>query len=222
MIGARAIGRVCDAPYGRRGPVRLAIKRIFDMTFAAAALVVLSPVMLIAAWMVKRSGPGPVFYRGVRAGMLGIPFRIFKFRTMVTNAELLGGPTTGTNDPRVTPIGAFLRRTKLDELPQFINVLAGQMSLVGPRPEVLEYTDQYRGEEKSILSMRPGITDYASVEFADLDDLVGSEDPDGYFRKNILPHKNALRIKYVREWSLVSDFRILWATLHRVLKKLVA
>jgi lipopolysaccharide/colanic/teichoic acid biosynthesis glycosyltransferase len=133
----------------------------------------------------------------------------------------LGGPTTGTNDKRITPIGAFLRKTKLDEIPQFINVLTGDMSLVGPRPEVLEYTATYTGEEKIILSMRPGITDYASIEFADLDDRVGRVDPDKYFREHIMPKKTALRVKYVKEWSLGSDIKILWLTLFRVMKRIV-
>jgi lipopolysaccharide/colanic/teichoic acid biosynthesis glycosyltransferase len=170
---------------------------------------------------VKLSSPGPVFYRGVRAGLFGRPFRILKFRTMVQDAEKLGGPTTGTNDERVTKIGSLLRKTKLDEIPQLFNVLTGEMSLVGPRPEVMEYTALYNDEEKIILSMRPGITDYASIEFADLDDLVGSADPDRYFREHIMPRKTQLRVKYVREWSLWGDFKILWRTFARVGKRIV-
>ena len=220
MSKKQATNKALDGPHGPRAPFRLVLKRIFDVTLAMAALVLFSPVILLSAWMVKQSGPGPVFYRGVRAGLHGKPFRIFKFRTMVTDAERLGGPTTGTRDPRVTSVGRFLRRTKLDELPQLINVLVGDMSLVGPRPEVLEYTAKYEGEEKYILCMRPGITDYASMEFADLDDLVGSIDPDRYFREHIMPRKNALRIKYVKEWSLGSDFSILWATFCRVVKRI--
>jgi lipopolysaccharide/colanic/teichoic acid biosynthesis glycosyltransferase len=141
---------------------------------------------------------------------------------MVTGAEALGGPTTATNDRRVTRIGATLRRTKLDELPQLFNVLAGEMSLVGPRPEVPEYTNQYEGEGKCILSMRPGITDYASIEFVDLDDRVGSVDPDRHFRESILPRKNALRIHYVKHWSLRSDFAILSTTVYRVVERIVS
>jgi lipopolysaccharide/colanic/teichoic acid biosynthesis glycosyltransferase len=200
----------------------LALKRVFDITFSFVVLLVLWPILVLIIIGIKVSSPGPVFYRGVRAGLNGKPFRIFKFRTMVVNAESLGGPTTGTNDQRVTRIGALLRRTKFDELPQFLNVLIGDMSLVGPRPEVLEYTSQYKDEEEYILSMRPGITDYASIEFADLDNLVGSTDPDKYFREHILPRKNALRIKYVKEWSLGSDFSILWATFLRVIKRIAA
>jgi lipopolysaccharide/colanic/teichoic acid biosynthesis glycosyltransferase len=139
---------------------------------------------------------------------------------MVVNAESLGGYTTGTNDNRVTRVGSFLRRTKLDELPQFLNVLVGDMSLVGPRPEVLEYTATYKGEEKCIFSMRPGITDYASIEFADLDDRVGNIDPDKYFREQVMPRKTALRVKYVKEWSLGADFSILWVTFFRVVKRI--
>lgn len=200
----------------------LVIKRIFDVAFSLTVLLAVWPLIFAAAAAVKMSSPGPIFYRGLRSGLHGRTFKILKFRTMVVNAEALGGPTTGTNDPRVTRVGSFLRHTKLDEFPQFFNVLMGDMSLVGPRPEVLEYTSRYEGEEKLILSMRPGITDFASVKFADLDDLVGRDDPDKYFREHILPTKNALRVRYVKEWSLGSDFAILWATFRRVLRKVIA
>lgn len=208
-----------DGSPGPQAPFRLALKRGFDVTFALIALVLFSPLMLAVAWMVKRSGSGPVFYRGVRAGLYGQPFRIFKFRTMAADAEQMGGPTTGTRDPRVTPAGWFMRRTKIDELPQLFNVLLGDMSLVGPRPEVMEYAARYQGNEKLILSMRPGITDYASIVFANLDDRVGSENVDAYFQQHILPEKNRLRVKYVENWSLIGDLRILWTTTGRVLKR---
>jgi lipopolysaccharide/colanic/teichoic acid biosynthesis glycosyltransferase len=198
----------------------LVLKRIFDVAISLTVLLAIWPFLLLASFAVKLSSPGPIFYRGVRTGLRGKPFRIFKFRTMVKNAESLGGPTTGTNDHRVTRVGAFLRRTKFDELPQFLNVVVGDMSLVGPRPEVLEYTATYVGEEKCILSMRPGITDYASIEFADLDDRVGNIDPDKYFREQVMPRKTALRVKYVKEWSLGSDFGILWVTFYRVVKRI--
>ena len=200
----------------------LLIKRLFDVLLSLSVLLLIWPIILFVAVAIKLTSPGPVFYRGIRTGLHGIPFKILKFRTMVVDAEKLGGPTTGTNDKRVTPVGAFLRKTKLDELPQFINVLTGDMSLVGPRPEVLEYTSTYTGEEKIILSVRPGITDYSSIEFADLDDLVGDKDPDKYFREHIMPRKTALRVKYVKEWSLWSDFRILWMTFFRVMKRIAA
>lgn len=205
----------------RRHPVwALVLKRLFDLIVSAMVLSLLWPIFLVIALVVRLSSPGPVFYRGGRSGLHGRLFRILKFRTMVVDAESLGGPTTGSNDSRVTSAGRFLRRTKLDELPQFVNVLLGEMSLVGPRPEVPEYTCQYQGEERLILTMRPGITDYASVEFADLDDRVGSDDPDGYFKRYILPRKNELRLKYVRGWSLRADFHILFHTLIRVMRRI--
>jgi len=199
----------------------LGIKRLCDFTASIIFILLFSPLLLFISMAVKLSSPGPVFYRGVRAVLFGRPFRILKFRTMVQDAEKLGGPTTGTNDERVTKIGSLLRKTKLDEIPQLFNVLTGEMSLVGPRPEVMEYTALYNDEEKIILSMRPGITDYASIEFADLDDLVGSADPDRYFREHIMPRKTQLRVKYVREWSLWGDFKILWRTFARVGKRIV-
>jgi lipopolysaccharide/colanic/teichoic acid biosynthesis glycosyltransferase len=200
----------------------LLLKRLLDLLLSCAVLALAWPALLLIALLVRFSGPGPGFYRGVRTGLHGKPFRIFKFRTMVSDAERLGGPTTGTDDPRVTRLGRFLRRTKLDELPQFLNVLSGEMSLVGPRPEVPEYTSLYSGDELLILSVTPGSTDYASIEFADLDDLVGREDPDDYFRRHILPRKNALRVEYVRNWSLAEDMRILRRTLARVCERAFA
>ncbi len=199
----------------------LALKRIIDVIVSFVMLIFMWPLFIVISISIKLTSPGPIFYRGVRSGLGGIPFHILKFRTMVTDAESLGGPTTGTNDKRVTRIGVYLRRAKLDELPQFLNVLVGDMSLVGPRPEVLEYTAMYTDKEKIILSMRPGITDYASIEFANLDDLVGNQDPDRYFRETIMPRKTELRIKYVREWSLISDLKIIWATLCRVGKRII-
>ena len=197
------------------------LKRILDIFLSFFILLFIWPFILVVAINIKLSSPGPVFYRGIRTGLHAKPFRILKFRTMVINAESLGGPTTGTDDKRVTRIGSLLRRTKLDELPQFFNVLRGEMSLVGPRPEVLEYTATYNEGEKCILSMRPGITDYASIEFADLDDRVGNVDPDKFFREHIMPRKTELRVKYVKEWSLRSDFQILWLTFFRVIKRAI-
>ncbi|MBU2538837.1 MAG: sugar transferase [Proteobacteria bacterium] len=196
------------------------MKRLLDIFLSAVVLLLIWPLLVFIALLVKFTSSGPVFYRGLRSGLHGKEFRILKFRTMVSDAESRGGPTTGTNDPRVTSVGVVLRKTKLDELPQFINVFCGNMSLVGPRPEVPEYTCQYSGDELLILEMRPGITDYASIEFADLDDQVGSDDPDAYFRKHILPRKNELRVAYVKNWSIVEDLNILWLTLVRVAKRI--
>lgn len=202
-----------------RPAFRLAMKRLIDIGLSLMALAILWPILLSVAIAIKLTSPGPIFYRGVRSGLNGKQFRILKFRTMVVNAELLGGHTTATKDKRVTKIGKLLRKTKLDEFPQFWNVLVGTMSLVGPRPEVQTYTDRYKGEEKLILSMRPGITDFASIEFADLDDRVGTSNPDEVFQRDILPKKNLLRLKYVKEWSLTSDAKILTKTFFRVVRR---
>ncbi|WP_437205814.1 sugar transferase [Planctomicrobium sp. SH664] len=195
------------------------VKRTFDILLALIGIVLCGPVMIAAALLIRMTSPGPVIYRGVRTGRHGIPFHIYKFRSMLVNAEQLGGTTTGRNDPRITPVGAFLRKYKLDELPQLFNVLFGDMSFIGPRPEVAEYTDAYSREERAILSVRPGITDLACLEFSDLQSHVGTDNPDEVFRRQILPRKNALRLKYVREQSLWLDLRILCKTVFLVASK---
>lgn len=188
------------------------VKHAFDFFMAAIALVALSPVFLLVALAVKLSSPGPVFYRGKRTGRWGVPFMILKFRSMVAEAERLGGTTTGESDTRITHTGRFLRKYKLDELPQLLNILCGEMSFVGPRPEVEEYTSKFSAEEQQILSVRPGITDLSSLKFHDLQAHVGSEDPDRVFREEILPQKNALRLQYVHQRSFVGDLLIILKT----------
>jgi lipopolysaccharide/colanic/teichoic acid biosynthesis glycosyltransferase len=194
-------------------------KRAFDIVFAILGLIVFAPLLLAIAVAVKIGSPGPVFYRGERTGRFGKPFRIFKFRSMIVDAEKAGGTTTGQNDPRVTAIGGILRKYKLDETPQLFNVLFGDMSFVGPRPEVAEYTDRYSEVEKLILSVRPGVTDYSSLQFHDLQAVVGQEDPDEAYRRNILPEKLRLRLKYVREHSFWGDMCILGRTVGVLLAK---
>jgi lipopolysaccharide/colanic/teichoic acid biosynthesis glycosyltransferase len=198
------------------------IKRTFDVLLACAGLLVLSPLLLLLAILVKLSSPGPVFYRGLRAGRHGRPFRIFKFRSMVQDGEQRGGTTTGKDDPRTTRLGRFLRKYKLDELPQLFNLLSGDMSIVGPRPEVFEYTDQYTPEQRRILNVRPGITDLACIEFHDLQEYVGADDPDRVYRERILPRKNELRLKYADEHCLWLDFKIVATTIWIVLQKPLA
>ena len=188
------------------------MKRVFDFSLSLTGLILLSPLMLLIALAVKLSSPGPVFYRGTRTGRFGKPFRIFKFRTMVANAEKLGGTTTGREDSRLTKIGRIVRSCKFDEIAQLINVLKGDMSFVGPRPEVEEYTRLFSEEEKRILSVRPGITDLSSLKFHDLQAHVGSDDPDKVFRESILPQKNALRLQYVNERSFHGDLAIILQT----------
>jgi lipopolysaccharide/colanic/teichoic acid biosynthesis glycosyltransferase len=188
------------------------IKRILDFFFALIALIFLFPFLTLVAIAIKINSPGPILYRGVRTGINGKSFKILKFRTMVKDAEKIGGPSTALNDPRLTEIGKFLRKYKIDELPQLINILLGEMSFVGPRPQVEKYTSLYSGEEKFILSVRPGLTDYASIRFINLDKILGDENVDEKYKKEIEPEKNRLRIKYVREQSLWTDFKILSQT----------
>ena len=191
-------------------------KRTLDVVLATTAIAVTGPLLLAIAVLIKLDSKGPVFYRGARAGFNGRVFRIFKFRSMDPDAEKRGGHSTAANDPRFTRIGKFLRKHKLDELPQFFNVLSGEMSLVGPRPQVLFYTNQYVGEEKMILSVKPGITDLASLYFVDMDAVLGSGDVDARYQTEIEPVKNRLRLRYVRERSFMLDLRILVETAFRL------
>ena len=192
------------------------LKRVFDIVVSSCGLVVLAPLIVVTGVLVKLDSDGPVFYRGLRTGLHGKPFRIFKFRTMVLNAEQVGGGSTAKDDPRVTRVARALRRYKLDELPQLINVFRGEMSIVGPRPELPEYTRLYSGGEKLILTIRPGITDYASLEFIRLGEILGNEAPDRYYEEKVLPIKNALRVRYVEERSFFGDLKLIARTLARI------
>jgi lipopolysaccharide/colanic/teichoic acid biosynthesis glycosyltransferase len=194
------------------------VKRIFDIVCSLFGLAVLGLPLLIVAALIKLHDGGPVFYRGVRTGRRGKPFRIFKFRTMVVNADRIGGSSTADGDPRVTGIGRFLRKYKLDELPQLINVVLGHMSFVGPRPEVPEYVALFTEEEKVILTVRPGITDWASIWNHDEGALLaGAADPERAYLDKIRPEKIRLQLKYVREHSLWVDLEILVLTLSTLL-----
>lgn len=195
-------------------------KRIFDLTFSLVGLFFLSPVLFVIASLIKLNDYGPIFYRGSRIGKNGQPFRIFKFRTMVVNADKIGGPSTADDDPRITRIGKKLRKYKLDELPQLLNVLNGEMSMVGPRPEVKQYVDMYTQEEKQILTVKPGITDWASLWNPDEGAiLAGSPDPEKTYLEKIRPEKIRLQLKYVREQSFWSDMKIILLTIKTVLFK---
>ena len=189
-------------------------KRLIDLCGSLMGLVLLSPVLLILAVLVRFDSPGPVFYRGVRVGRFGKPFRMFKFRTMVANADQIGGPSSASDDVRITRLGRFLRQYKLDEFPQLINVLRGEMSLVGPRPEVTEEVLLYTPEEKRLLDVRPGITDWASIQFRNEGEILrGSADPHQAYREKIRPQKIQLGLEYVQRQSLSVDCRILLQTL---------
>ena len=194
------------------------LKRLFDLLLSSVGLVLLSPVILVLAFLIKLHDRGPVFYRGERVGRGGTIFRIYKFRSMVVNAEKTGVSSTTKEDPRVTPIGRFLRKTKLDELPQLLNVFSGQMSIVGPRPEVKKFTDLYDDKEKVLLELRPGITDYASLwDINEAEVLAGSSDPDKDYMEKIRPEKIRLQLKYERERSLWTDIKIVLLTIRKML-----
>lgn len=195
-----------------------AVKRLLDVVLAAAGLAFLAPLFGVVAVCIKLDSPGPVFYRGLRTGRYGRPFRVWKFRSMAVGAEATAS-STAKNDPRVTRVGRWIRRHKVDELPELINVVRGEMSLVGPRPEVPRYTDQYEGEEKLILSVMPGITDYSSIRFIQLGDVLGEGDPDEAFERMVLPTKNRLRVQYVKDRSLWLDLKLIARTLWRIVRR---
>jgi lipopolysaccharide/colanic/teichoic acid biosynthesis glycosyltransferase len=193
----------------------MAAKRMLDVAGSALSLLLLLPVFAIVAVIIKLDSPGPTFFRQERVGLGGRPFRIFKFRTMVVGAARAGTALTVRGDTRITRAGMFLRKSKFDELPQLINVLAGDMSIVGPRPEVPEFMKFYTPDQRAIiLSMRPGITDYAALLFRDESSLLDRErDPIGVYRREIMPIKFACYEHYNREIGMLNDLRIILATL---------
>ncbi|HKW63895.1 MAG TPA: sugar transferase [Candidatus Acidoferrum sp.] len=194
------------------------LKRALDLVLSTLGLVASLPLLLVLAILTKLESRGPVFYRGVRIGRFGKPFQIFKFRSMVEDAEKLGGDSTPGDDPRVTRVGRFLREYKLDELPQLLNVIKGEMSLVGPRPQVPWAVELYSQEERAILGARPGITDYASLRFRDEGEILrGSANPDKDYLDKIHPEKMRLSLEYVRNQSVWLDCQILLKTLSAVL-----
>jgi lipopolysaccharide/colanic/teichoic acid biosynthesis glycosyltransferase len=198
------------------------MKRIFDIVCSGIGLLVLSPFFAALATAIKLESRGPVFYRGVRVGLNGKPFRIFKFRSMVQDAENLGASSTSTEDPRVTKTGRFIRRYKLDEFSQLINVFTGDMSLVGPRPEVQRFVDKYTDEERIILTVRPGITDWASIRFHNEGEIIaasGIADADEAYEKLIRPEKLRLQMKYVRERNFWIDLKAIFSTLFKLVPK---
>jgi len=195
------------------------LKRLFDLLASLVALLLLSPLMGVLAWRIKRYDGGPVLYAGRRVGEGGKPFGMYKFRTMVMNADKIGGSSTPDDDPRITPIGKMLRRYKLDELPQLFNVVKGEMSLVGPRPQVQWAVDLYTPEQRQVLTVPPGITDYASVRFPNEGEILkGSTDPDRDYMEKIHPEKMRLSLEYVRQRSLLTDFKVIAQTFLAILR----
>jgi len=197
------------------------MKRLFDFIASFYGLILLSPIFVLAALWIKIDSRGPIFFRQERVGFQGVLFRIHKFRTMVLDAEKKGKQITVGADSRITTVGSFLRKYKLDEIPQLIDVLAGDMSLVGPRPEVSKYIDCYSDDEKfDVLSVKPGITDNASIEFRDENELLASsKDPEATYISEVLPKKIALYRQYVRERSFFGDVAIIFKTIFLIIKR---
>lgn len=194
-------------------------KRLFDVVCSLAGLVVLAPVLVAAAALVRLTSPGPALFRQERIGRGFRPFTIYKFRTMVANAPRLGGAITCGDDPRITRVGRLLRKTKVDELPQLFNVLVGDMSFVGPRPEVRRYVDMFPEEYREILAVRPGITDLASILYRDEAAILGrAADPHAEYVERILPHKIRLAKEYRHKSSVMFDIGLILQTLLAVVR----
>lgn len=190
------------------------IKRIFDIVCSGLGLIILSPFLLFIAIRIKMDSDGPVFFKQIRVGEKGREFKILKFRTMVVDAEKLGRQITVGNDSRITKIGAFLRKYKIDELPQLINVFKGDMSLVGPRPEVPRYVNMYTEEQRRVLDVKPGITDLASIRYRDENELLGqAENPDEFYINTIMPDKLALNVEYINKSNIFLDIYIILKTI---------
>jgi lipopolysaccharide/colanic/teichoic acid biosynthesis glycosyltransferase len=194
------------------------MKRIFDFLLSLFGILILAPILLILALLIKLDSKGPVFYRQVRVGKNNEDFKIFKFRTMHVNADKLGLLTVGDKDPRVTNIGVFLRKYKLDELPQLINVLIGNMSFVGPRPEVRKYVNLYSTEDMEILNVKPGITDYASIAYRDEAEIIRkAADPEKAYIEDIMPEKIKLNKVYINNYGILTDIKIIFKTFTSIL-----
>ncbi len=193
--------------------------RILDFLFSFLGLILLSPFFLLIAFFIKISSSGPVLYNQSRIGLNGAQFNVFKFRTMLLNSDKLGLITVGGRDPRVTPIGYYLRKYKLDELPQLINVLIGDMSLVGPRPEVKKYVDLYNHAQSKVLTIRPGITDWASIYYRDENVILGqSSNPEKDYIEKVMPDKLNYNLIYIENYGPVEYFKIIFSTLWHVAK----
>tara|TARA_B110000046_G_scaffold177641_1_gene204689 strand:- start:1361 stop:1954 length:594 start_codon:yes stop_codon:yes gene_type:complete len=195
------------------------VKRIFDFIFAIIGLLFLAPLFIIIAILIKIESKGPVLYKQLRVGRYNLDFKILKFRTMDMNADQLGLLTLGHSDPRITKIGYYLRKYKLDELPQLINVFIGNMSFVGPRPEVRKYVKLYNQYQMQVFKVRPGITDMASIEFRNESELLsGQEDPINYYIQEIMPKKIQINLKYLKQRNFLKDFVVILNTFKVIIK----
>ena len=193
--------------------------RLLDIVLSLLGLLFLLPIFVILAVWIKFDSQGSIFFRQIRVGKDGRDFRIYKFRTMIVNAEKMGIITIGERDPRITNSGYFLRKYKLDELPQLINVLKGEMSFVGPRPEVRKYVEMYNQEQLKILTVKPGITDYASIEYINEDEILGkSLDPERTYIEEIMPQKIKYNMKYINNKTVIEYFKIVFLTIIKIIK----
>ncbi|MGE0561438.1 MAG: sugar transferase [Flavobacteriales bacterium] len=193
------------------------IKRFFDIIFSLIGLLFLLPFFILIGLIIVIDSKGGVFYQQNRVGKNSKDFGLFKFRTMKPDSDKKGLLTVGGRDPRITAIGYHLRKYKLDELPQLINVLIGDMSLVGPRPEVRKYVDLYDKEQLQVLQVKPGITDYASIEYFNENELLGkSSNPEETYIKEVMPEKLRINLKYIEEYSIFTDFKIIFKTIGKI------
>lgn len=196
------------------------MKRLFDIVASGVGLVVLSPLFAVLAVWIKADSRGPVFYRQTRVGRNNKDFRLYKFRSMRPDSDKLGLITVGGRDPRVTRSGYYIRKYKLDELPQLINVFVGDMSLVGPRPEVRKYVDMYTAEQLHVLDVRPGITSLASIRYRNENDvLAASDDPERCYIERVMPDKLEIDLEYVASASLWSDIKLIFTTFKEIIVK---
>lgn len=196
------------------------MKRIFDIVMSGLGLICLSPLFLVLAVWIKSDSAGPVFYRQVRVGRGNKDFRLFKFRSMRPDSDKLGLITVGGHDPRVTRSGYYIRKYKLDEFPQLINVFVGDMSLVGPRPEVRKYVDLYTPEQLRVLNVRPGITSLASIRYRNENEILAkADDPDKAYVEQIMPDKIAIDLEYVENASLTNDIKLIFKTFGEIIRK---
>ena len=193
--------------------------RLLDIVLSLLGLLFLLPIFVILAVWIKFDSQGSIFFRQIRVGKDGRDFRIYKFRTMIVNAEKMGIITIAERDPRITNSGYFLRKYKLDELPQLINVLKGEMSFVGPRPEVRKYVEMYNQEQLKILTVKPGITDYASIEYINEDEILGkSFNPEKTYIEEIMPQKIKYNMKYINNKTVIEYFKIIFLTIIKIIK----
>lgn len=194
--------------------------RFFDILFSFIGLTILSPLIILLSVAIKLESRGPIFFRQIRIGLNGKPFKLYKFRSMYEDSEKKGQITIGSNDKRITRVGRFIRKYKFDEFPQLLNVLKGEMSLVGPRPEVPKYVENYSVHQMKVLSIKPGITDYASIYFSNENDILAKkENPEEYYVKFLIPQKIRLNMIYIKNNNLYVYFKIIFTTLRRIFSK---